>query len=245
MTTPTSSEPRILRLYAAPVDPDPTGAIEFLSRHPRLPGVTFEIAEQGDGEIAVTVLGAPDDVSWALVLDVFHKRNGNELFSTDGSTTDDIVRRRLAARKLVVVDSFTGGLMAARLTAAGAVFDSPDPRTILVGVPLEVMAAHRAVSPHVTAQMARRALGALGPAPGLATAIAITGVRAAGAGATDIPSRIVYVSAVASSGGRLTYQVDLQGGAEELLSRAVTLAMHVLRALLGLERLRVSRPVDI
>ena len=70
MTTPTSSEPRILRLYAAP---DPTGAIEFLSRHPRLPGVTFEIAEQGDGEIAVTVLGAADDVSWALVLDVFKK----------------------------------------------------------------------------------------------------------------------------------------------------------------------------
>jgi nicotinamide mononucleotide (NMN) deamidase PncC len=238
--------PRILRLYAAPDDPDPTGAIEFLLGVHGLPGkVAFTFVEQGDGEIEVTVHGAADTASWERVVQVFGYRHGDQLFSTDGSTTDDIVRPRLADRKLVVVDWLTGGLMADRLTAAGVVFDALDPGAILTQVSLEVIAAYRAVSPEVTEHMARLALGALGSAPGLATAIAIAGVGAGGAGADDTPTRTVYVSAVGSNGVTLTYEVDLNGGAEELLGRTVTLAMHVLRALHGPERLRVRSPVQI
>ncbi len=240
MTTLTDSESRILRLYGVPT-PDPTGAIGFLSTHRALPGVTFATEDRRDGEIVVTVGNAAADQSWGWIVDVFRKRHGYELFSTDGSTTDDMVARRLAGYTVVVVDSFTQGLIAARLIDAGVSCDCLDADRVLLGVPARVIVEH-GVIPHVAYHMAKGQLALASPAP--RAAVAIVGRVGVGTGA-DVPAGRICLSATGSGGATLTYRVDLQGDPAELRRRAATLAMHLLRVLHGPERLRVNRPVEI
>lgn len=241
MTTLTDSGSRVLRLYGVPT-PDPTGAIGFLSTHHALPGVTFETTDQRDGEIVVTVGNAAADQSWGWVVEVFRKRHGYELFSTDDSTTDDIVARRLAGYTVIVVDSFTQGLFAARLTDAGVSCDSSDADRVRLGVPAGVIVERGVISPHVAYHMAKGQLALASPGP--RAAVAIVGRVGLGTGA-DVPAGRICLSATGNGGATLTYQADLQGDPAELRRRAATLAMHLLRVLHGPERLRVHRPVEI
>jgi nicotinamide-nucleotide amidase len=245
VTKQMDSESRTLRLYGWPT-PDPTRAIGFLSSDPALTAVTFEVADQRDGEIVVTVRRASAK-AWDRVVDVFGKRHAWEVFSTDGTTVDDTVAARLARDTVLTVESGTDGLLLARLTEAGVDSHSVDAMQSLLGLTpdevAEVIATHGMVSPHCAELMAGGAL-ALDDRRGVIT-LALIGVVDPGAGSDAVPAGTFCLSATGNGVGTITCKVQLQGGAAEVRKQAATLAMHALRVLRGPERLRVSTQVEI
>lgn len=85
------------------------------------------------------------------------------MIGTEDQARDVIRALEARGRKLITVESCTGGLLAAALTAtpgSSAVFDrgfvtySNESKSELVGVPAELIAAHGAVSQEVARAMA-------------------------------------------------------------------------------------------
>jgi nicotinamide-nucleotide amidase len=113
---------------------------------------------------------------------------------------DVLDRCRDGGLKLATVESCTGGLLAAALTAVpgssavverGYVTYSNESKTDLVGVPAALMARDGAVSETVARAMAE---GALERSP-VDIAVAITGIAGPDGGTTEKPVGLVHVAA--------------------------------------------------
>jgi nicotinamide-nucleotide amidase len=193
------------------------------------------------GELEVATLfdpaAAPDyDALEAALLE----RHGRQVFSRDGSTIDDIVAGLLAgppARTVATAESCTGGLMAGRLTEragssayvlGGVTAYSNEAKVALAGVPAQLIERHGAVSPEVAAALADGARARFGADVG----IGITGIAGPGGGTPEKPVGTVCLS-VAAGGERLDRTVRLAGDRAHVRDRSTTVAMHLLRRLLG------------
>jgi nicotinamide-nucleotide amidase len=241
----TDTDTMSLRLFGLP-EPDPREAEAFLSAE--LSGVSFENARTDDGEVEVTAHGVRTRATSDRIIDVFQKRHGWQLFSTDGRTVDELVVERLHGRRLVVVECNTAGRVRARLreaseTAVWLGMDAQPMATLpfLLGVPRSVIADHGAASPQLAERVAHAALHRWEEL-GLDTAIAITDVVTTGDG--DQARGLVSISGTRREGGFITCQQAFQPGPRDTTAQAVTLGMHILRVLLGPERLRVDGQVD-
>lgn len=162
------------------------------------------------------------------------------LFSDDGSSVDQQVAGLLEGHEIVLAESCTGGLMAARLTeltgssayiAGGLVTYSNQAKVDLLGVDPELIDRHGAVSPEVAAAMSEGALRTLASAD---VALAITGVAGPGGGSVAKP--VGYVCWSARLGGGeprgLAGEMVLPGDRREVRDRSTTMGMHLLRRLL-------------
>ncbi|WP_088286595.1 competence/damage-inducible protein A [Kineosporia sp. A_224] len=161
------------------------------------------------------------------------------VFSTDGSTVDDVVGAALVARGWTVAaaESCTGGLLGGRLTARsgssayvlGSVAAYANTaKTALLGVPAALVAEHGAVSPQVADAMADGARAAFGADVG----IGVTGVAGPGGGTPERPVGTVHV-AVAGPTGRRARTLHLPGDREQVREITVTAALHEVRLLLA------------
>jgi nicotinamide-nucleotide amidase len=101
---------------------------------------------------------------------------------------------------IVTAESCTGGLVAATLTEIagssdvvdrGFVTYSNEAKNELLGVPLETLAAHGAVSEPTARAMAE---GALARVPGAQLSIAITGIAGPGGATPTKPVGLVYIA---------------------------------------------------
>ena len=110
---------------------------------------------------------------------------------------------RKAGLTLATVESCTGGLIAAALTAIagssdvldrGFVTYSNDAKTELVGVPAELIQSHGAVSKEVACAMAEGGL----LASGADIAVAVTGIAGPGGGSAEKPVGLVHVACARS-----------------------------------------------
>ncbi len=173
----------------------------------------------------------------ALVSEIA-RRHGSQLFSTDGSTVDDQVAALLADRWIGLAESCTGGLLAGRLTAragssayvaGGVVSYSNQAKTELLGVPAELIERHGSVSPEVARAMADGALHQFGADVG----VGVTGVAGPGGGTEAKPVGSVCLCAVTADGAALARDPVLPGDRGDVRERSVSLAMHMLRQLLG------------
>jgi len=193
-----------------------------------------------EGELEVVtrygagVAGAYDDLVAALTAEF-----GDAVFSTDGSTIDDIVARLLEDRGLTIAtaESCTAGLLAGRLTdragssawvRGGAVVYSVDAKHDLVGVPTELVERHGVVSAEVAVALADGARQALGADVG----VGITGIAGPSGGTAEQPVGLVHLC-VSGPDGRISRAPVLAGGRAQVRSRAVAVAMHLVRELLG------------
>src|SRR5207247_981683 len=90
---------------------------------------------------------------------------GTDVFSTDGQNLEEVVGDLLAARglRIAIAESCTGGLITSRLTDVpgssryverGVVSYSNEAKTDLLGVPIDMIATHGAVSETVARAMA-------------------------------------------------------------------------------------------
>lgn len=194
------------------------------------------------GEIEMVTRYEPDAADvYARLAMLLRERHGEQLFSEDGSSVDDLVARLLSGRKIATAESCTAGLLAARLTdrpgssdyvMGGVVSYSNEAKIQLLGVDPALIEAHGAVSEPVAEAMAAGALRRFGAD----TAAAITGIAGPGGGTPEKPVGTVCFTVKLADGRTDTRTLRLPGNRSDVRERSTTVAMHLLRRLLGGEK---------
>jgi nicotinamide-nucleotide amidase len=192
------------------------GEIEIATR--------FEPTAQGDYDALVAFIRA---------------RHGRMLFSEDGATVDDQIAELLlsAGAAVAVAESCTAGLLAARLTEragssayflGGGVVYSNEAKTLVAGVPTELIEHDGAVSVSVARALASGIASRFGAAIG----VGITGIAGPGGGTPEKPVGLVCISVWSADGRQITRAPQMPGSRADVRDRSVTVAMHLLRRLL-------------
>jgi nicotinamide-nucleotide amidase len=159
------------------------------------------------------------------------------VFSRDGSSIDDQVGELLGGKRIGLGESCTAGLLAARLTeipgasayvAGGVVAYSDDAKRELLGVPIELLEEHGAVSPEVAEAMADGAMDRFHAGLG----VGVTGIAGPSGGTESKPVGYVCICVKQLDAGQLARDLVLPGDRAEIRDRSTTLAMHLLRRLL-------------
>lgn len=236
-------EERMLRLVGLP-ESDLAAMLE----QARASGVALDRLEittcMRSGEIEIVTRFDPEDTPIYGELDAaIRDRYGAKLYSDDGSSVEDVVRRSIveAGWTLALAESCTGGLVAAKLIEAagasdylvgGVVSYANEVKTSALGVPAELIEAHGAVSGEVAAAMAAGAAERLGAD----CALSVTGVAGPGGGTEDKPVGTVWFGAVVPGLAPITRQVWVPGDRNSVRERSVVFGLHVLRG--ALERAR-------
>ena len=107
-----------------------------------------------------------------------------------------------------------------------------------VGVPVELIEHHGAVSGQVARALADGVRERLEADVG----IGVTGIAGPGGGSDEKPVGLVWFSLSTSDGSHLTRSVTLPGQRADIRDRATTVAMHLLRRLLLGESDQQSEP---
>ena len=150
-----------------------------------------------------------------------------------GSVIDRLVDRGL---RLVVAESCTGGLLAARLTdppgasryfLGGFIVYSNEAKRRLLGVPEDLLARAGAVSEEVCTAMARGARRATGAE----AAVAITGVAGPTGGSEQKPVGTVWIAALAGEESTVRRYL-FEGDRAEIRAASVDAALESLDRLL-------------
>ena len=157
-----------------------------------------------------------------------------ELQAAARRVIDACVERRLM---VATAESCTGGLVVAALTeiagssavvAAGFVTYSNDAKHTALGVPLETLRQHGAVSRATALAMAD---GVLARSP-VELAVAVTGIAGPGGGSAEKPIGLVHFAAAARSGERRANEVRYGDiGRAEVRRRSVGVALAMLEEL--------------
>jgi nicotinamide-nucleotide amidase len=195
-----------------------------------------------DGELEIVTRYAPDaqpayDAFSGLMEDVY----AQTLFSADGRTVDDIVADALRSTRqtIATAESCTGGLLAARLTdragasayVLGGVTAYANPvKQSLLDVPQALLDRVGAVSDEVAQAMAEGIRSRLGADIG----VGITGVAGPDGGTAEKPVGLVHIS-VTGHDRSIARRIELPGARGDVRSRAVVVAMHLIRNLVTAE----------
>jgi nicotinamide-nucleotide amidase len=191
------------------------------------------------GEIEIATRFEPAaQADYDALLQFVRDRHGRMLFSDDGSTIDEQIAGLLTDATVAVAESCTAGLLAARLTErpgssayflGGGVVYSDTAKTLIAGVPTELIARDGAVSVSVAQALAEGIATRLHSTYG----VGITGIAGPGGGSPDKPVGLVCISVFsAADGRRITRAPQMPGGRDDVRDRSVTVALHLLRRLL-------------
>ena len=191
------------------------------------------------GEIEMVTRYEPEAAdTYAELLELLRERHGRDIFSEDGKRVDDLVADLLAGRRVATAESCTAGLLAARLTerpgssayvAGGVVAYANEAKVELLDVDPRLIEEHGAVSEPVAEAMADGALKRFEAD----TAVAITGIAGPDGGTEEKPVGTVCWSVRLADGRAITRTVRLPGDRADIRDRSTTVAMHLLRRLLG------------
>ncbi len=234
----TSYEQHTLRLFGMP-----ESEIAETLRVAERDGIELEHLEVTTclkrGEIEVVTRYEPDaEATYEALAALIAERHADTLFSTDGSTIDELVAQVLAqGHTIATAESCTGGLLAARLTdrpgasdyvKGGLVVYSNEAKVSLADVEQELIERHGAVSREVAEALAAGARERLHAEIG----VGITGIAGPDGGTEQKPVGLVWLS-IAGPGEQLTTRsVNLPGGRADVRERSTTVAMHMLLRLL-------------
>ncbi len=164
---------------------------------------------------------------------------GEDCYGRDGETLEQVVGRRLQARRLTVAtaESCTGGLLGHRLTNVagssawferGVVVYSNRAKEELLGVPDAVLKAHGAVSAPCAEAMARGICAAAKTPCG----VAITGIAGPDGGTPDKPVGTVFIG-VAVAGEVTAHRFRFPGDRAAVKWQSAQMALDMLRRRLG------------
>ncbi|WP_078292427.1 competence/damage-inducible protein A [Mycobacterium sp. D16R24] len=174
---------------------------------------------------------------WTRLYEFIQARHGAALFSSDGSTVDQLVARLLRGRRLAVAESCTAGLLGARIAdvpgsseyfLGGVISYANDVKIGQLHVDPRLLAEHGAVSPQVAEAMADGALKALGADIAMST----TGVAGPGGGTPEKPVGTVCFCVKTAAGEKADLRVVIPGNRNQIRERSTTVALHLLRRLL-------------
>lgn len=164
------------------------------------------------GEVDLRLIGSPEAI--AAGRDIALNSFGGHLISDDGSSLEATVVRLLRekAAKLATAESCTGGLIANRVTnvpGASEVFThgwvtyANEAKASQLGVPMEIIESHGAVSEEVARTMAEGSLRE----SGADYAIAVTGIAGPTGGTEEKPVGTAWLGLAEKGGGTLTVKV--------------------------------------
>lgn len=165
---------------------------------------------------------------------------GDLVYGSDKDTLESVVSAILKQRGLTVAvaESFTGGALTSRLVAvpgasaclsAGFVTYATDAKVAELGVPVEVLERHGAVSEETARSMAEQVRSRVGSSLGLST----TGE--AGPLPEEVPVGTMFIG-LAWEGGSLARRSVGSGGREDIRAWGANAALNVLRLWLLDER---------
>lgn len=186
------------------------------------------------GVLTIALRGRDPQALAALEAEV-RGRVGTLLFGQDDETLAGALVAALARREQTVTtaESCTGGLLAGALTAVpgssqvfreGVVAYADEVKVARLGVPRALLAQHGAVSEPVALAMAHGARGRAGADH----ALAVTGIAGPGGATPGKPAGTVCF-ALASAGDERALTRQWIGTRDEVRSRAVNLALELLR----------------
>jgi competence/damage-inducible protein CinA-like protein len=196
-----------------------------------------------DFEIHVDLLVEPGaEVRAARVEQALAEPLEQYLFSRDERPVEELVLGLCRARgwTLATAESFTGGLVAGRLTSVpgssdvvvgGIVAYANMVKERELGVPAAVLAEHGAVSPETAAAMAAGARARLGAD----VAISTTGIAGPGGATPEKPVGLVYLH-VETPEASQGMEFSLPADRESIRTRSVVAALHLARRLLSQNR---------
>lgn len=176
--------------------------------------------------------------AYSDVLALIEQHYGAQIFSTDGSTIDDIVAARSGGRRIATAESCTGGMIAARLTdragssayvVGGVVSYANEVKIGSLDVPAAMIEEHGAVSEPVAARMAEGALHRVGAN----VAVSTSGVAGPGGGTESKPVGTVCFGIAVAGRPTVTRTLRLPGDRASVRALSVTVAMHMLADALG------------
>jgi nicotinamide-nucleotide amidase len=229
-------ERRVLRFYGAS---ESTVAMALAEAGGESEGLSATVCAR-DFEIHVDLVASAGTHAAADRLgDALRARLGEHLFAEDERSVEELVLAACRERGLTLgtAESCTGGLVAARLTSVpgssdvfrgGVVAYADAVKRDELGVPVELLERHGAVSPEVAAAMAAGARGKLG----VDVAVSTTGVAGPGGGTPEKPVGLVYLHAEGPDGNR-AHELERLGDREAVRGRATVAALHLLRILLA------------
>lgn len=165
---------------------------------------TTILAHSGDIQLTVQCVKADAEEAEQRVEELAERLEealGDWLYSSGGESLEQIVLYYLGLRQstLATAESCTGGMVATRITdvpgasrsyLGGAVVYTDELKTLLAGVPAELIAVHGAVSAEVTKALAEGIRARTGATLGLA----VTGFAGPGGGTESRPVGQVYVA---------------------------------------------------
>ncbi|MBT1192039.1 competence/damage-inducible protein A [Rhodococcoides kroppenstedtii] len=211
---------------------------------------TAESSIAGFGDLAITTCLSRGELemvtryeesaaaAYSEVLALIEKHHGAQIFSTDGSTIDDIVATRAGGRRIATAESCTGGMIAARLTnragssayvMGGVVSYANEVKIGSLDVPAAMIDEHGAVSEPVAARMAEGALHRVGAD----IAVSTSGVAGPGGGTESKPVGTVCFGIAVAGRPTVTRTLRLPGDRASVRALSVTVAMHMLADALG------------
>jgi nicotinamide-nucleotide amidase len=235
----TDYEVRMLRLFGIP-----ESEIAETLRVARDGGVDIDALEITTclrrGEVEVVTRYEPHQAEVYRALEaIVRERHAHTLFSDDGSLVDDQVADALqsAGETIAVVESCTGGLVAARLTdrpgasaymRGGIVAYDNAVKSGVAGVDAALVAGHGAVSEEVARGLAAGAIERLGADVG----IGITGIAGPEGGTAEKPVGLVWFAVAHRDGRSSSVSLVIPGARADVRDRATTVALHLVRRLL-------------
>jgi nicotinamide-nucleotide amidase len=211
----------------------------------KLEGVEREHVKLGyrahSREIHLRVSTFADSSSEAqLLMDEFlidiHALLGQYVFTTEGKMLEEVVGELLKQNNmtLATAESCTGGLLSHRITnipgstsyfLEGVVSYSNEAKVNILGVPMELIEAHGAVSAPVVEAMAKGVRHLSGSDLG----IGISGVAGPGGGTIEKPVGTVYIGLDSKTKGTLSRKFQFHGTREEIKLVSVLKALDMIR----------------
>lgn len=176
-----------------------------------------------------------DEALSSLAQDV-RTRLSDCLFAEGRETMEEVVGRLLAGQKRTVAlaESCTGGLIGHRLTQVpgssayvdrGAICYSNQSKSEMLGVPVELIAKHGAVSREVAAAMAK----GIRELAGVSVGLSVTGIAGPGGATATKPVGLVYVGLDGGAGGAITREFRFHGDRSVIKQRSSQAALNLLR----------------
>ena len=212
-------------------------------RHDTPPISTTILAAMGQIELHLTLRDS-DETRARAALE--RARNelmaviGDDVYSTDGRTMEQIVGSLLEARgyTIAAAESCTGGLFMSRLTdvpgsssyvRAGVIAYSYEDKWTLLGVPKDVIEAHGAVSEPVAIAMAE----GIRTRTGANVAVGITGIAGPGGGTPKKPVGTVVIAVIVPGQPAYVRTYSFIGGRTMVKFQSTQAAMDRVRRMLS------------
>jgi nicotinamide-nucleotide amidase len=202
-------------------------------------------------DVHTTILASPGEIqinlrAWSAdavltekilqeMVEGFQLALGENIFSLEGETLDEVVARELQLNHatVAVAESCTGGLLAERLTSVagssnyflgGVVCYSNERKAVWADVPAQLIAAKGAVSTDVAIALAEGIRHRVGSELG----VGVTGIAGPGGGSEEKSVGTVHI-AVAHGGGTRERALHLVGDRERIRWQASQFALDMLR----------------